>query len=216
MGRPSPEERAEERRKKEIKREIDRLPKSTITRAGKANAAKLESKLKSLSKKSLAELRAEASAQKPPTEIVGGSKTIFRGGRSFPDDFRKDFWNGSEAAAENDGKKLTCALCNKEIKPRDKRAIDHKIPWATLKTEIEPQKVCKSGNHWNVVLQSDANKVICDERLDDQPAHKRKNLQPAHKSCNSRKGGPINTDSIVPQPAREPCPGPACSLPKAQ
>jgi hypothetical protein len=144
------------------------------------------------------QILAEAEGQRPPKQLMTGDKIYSGTWRSFSQQFTQEWWNSQM-------KPWTCCICKLEIHPQD-RSIDHKEPWARIRTEIATIVVCCRGVHWRVTLTDAVRAKLQDES----------NLRPVHKSCNSRKNGPKDMDSIAPQ-RRENCPNPGhCQIQKAE
>lgn len=198
-GRPSPQQRAQARKAKSDRETINTLYQSVDrkgrTRGAKKNAAKLEGKD---NEALLAEAVAEVQRLSPPTRLALTDTRLFSGNRDFGQKFRDAFWASQP-------KPWICALCGGDIGPRQSRGIDHIQPWSVICTGVKTFQVCKDGVHWEVALDEEAQAVNRNV----------KNLQPAHKSCNSEKSGDKGLDPLFPIRKGD-CPDPhSCSLEKA-
>jgi hypothetical protein len=175
-----------------------------------APAAQSEDQRVALLQQQLDDVRKSTSKLDPPkTCDMGNVREIFQEDRpNFQPTFYEQFWDDQFDA---DGH-ATCSICNGTIVRGDKstgkgRSIDHVKPWSENRQEIDTYIVCCNGSHWQVMLTDDVMAKYQDLR----------NLKPAHKSCNSGKGGSTETDSIRPQRLGD-CPAPqgACDCVKGQ
>lgn len=140
----------------------------------------------------------------PPKKLVGSGEGIYSGlWRGFEKRFQDQWW-------QNQPQPWICHLCKKEIDLHGThnlaRSIDHRVPWSVSKLRIATDVVCKDGIHWMVALTSDVRAVLQDEQ----------NLEPSHQGCNSKKGGPTNTDSLAPMRIGKCRAHGKCSYPKAK
>jgi hypothetical protein len=200
--RPSPEERHKERLAKSSMKKVD---KKGRTRASVKTYAKLQVALQRPQDKVQQTFLANLRKDTPPRKrgIAGTAGAIYSGKwRGFEAAFEANWWTDQGVAP------WTCCICHAPILAGaaggDARSIEHRQPWSVLKTEIETQIVCKDGVHWAVALTRDVRAVLQDTD----------NLAPAHKRCNSSKGGSKDTDSIAPI-KRGDCPGDDCDASEA-
>jgi len=184
---------------------LKKTDKKGRTRAGKKTIAELQLVLGKPQDEIRRNLLAEARKNTPPKNLgkYGTGGAIYSGKwRGFEETFETNWWTTQGPAP------WTCCICHAPILAnatgRNGRSIEHRQPWSVLKTEIATQIVCKDGVHWEVALTSDVRDVLQDVN----------NLEPAHKGCNSSKGGTKNTDSIAPI-KRGDCPGTGCDASKA-
>ncbi|AKT43560.1 hypothetical protein [Chondromyces crocatus] len=197
MPRPSREERQVQRHTEQALKGVDKRGR---TRGG----AKVAETLKGLEEKQPGAVQKllEASKKKIAPKSVNGENIYSGSWRGFENTFASQWW-------DRQPKPWTCYLCKKPIVKgaagADGPSIEHKVPWARLKTEIRTVDVCCNGTHWSVTLTKDVRAVLQDAS----------NLAPAHKGCNSKKNGPKDSDSIAPQRVGD-CPGSSCSMRKGK
>jgi hypothetical protein len=184
---------------------MKKIDKKARTRAGREALVKLQTELQRPQDEIRQAFLADLQKNTPPRNLgmLGTAGPIYSGKwRGFEAAFETNWWTDQGAAP------WTCCICHAPILAAatggDARSIEHRQPWSVLKTEIETQIVCKDGVHWEVALTADVRAVLQDSD----------NLEPAHKRCNSSKGGSKDTDSIAPI-KRGDCPGDGCQAAKA-
>lgn len=200
--RPSRDDRQKDRVTKSSLKKTD---KKGRTRAGKETLSNLQALLGGTSDEIQRAFVAELRKNTAPRNLgmLGTGGAIYSGKwRGFESTFEANWW------LDQGGAPWTCCICKAPILAGatggDARTIEHRQPWSVMKTEIATQMVCKDGVHWEVALTADVRAVLQDTD----------NLEPAHKDCNSSKGGSKDTDSIAPI-RRGDCPGDDCDVPNA-
>jgi hypothetical protein len=200
--RPSPDDRQKARVTEGSFKKAD---KSGRTRAGKKNIVELQALLGKSPQEIQQAFLADLQKNTPPRNlgIAGNAGAIYSGKwRGFEAIFEANWWALQGAAP------WTCCICHAPILAgatgANARSIEHRQPWSVMKTGIATQTVCKDGVHWEVALTADVRAVLQDNS----------NLKPAHKGCNSSKGGSKDSDSIAPI-KRGDCPGVGCAVSKA-
>jgi 5-methylcytosine-specific restriction endonuclease McrA len=126
------------------------------------------------------------------------STKIYTGDKSAEDE--RSWWEKRPNAK--------CVKCQRTLGVGN-RSIDHIIPWAKLKLDLDDSIVCKNGVHWRVCFIDDARKAYEDDS----------NLQPTCPSCNSEKGGIKGNATLAPNISTvhkdDKCKGDKCNFPKA-
>jgi len=181
-ARPSRQDREREKLAQKLRAQVD---KQYRTRRAKEVLQALDA-IAQENPELLKKLIQDAKKAKPPTKTRTGKRIYSGKGRSFEAEFAKAFW-------DEQGFPCQCMICKQPIFANGQHkmapSIDHRRPWATVKTELETITVCKDGVHWSVVLAAVMRAAYQDKD----------NLGPAHQGCNSHKNGPKTTDAIAPQ-----------------
>lgn len=210
---------------REQQEQIDKLLGTSKAKNTRAASNKRKT-LASFADESVEELTAKRAAAEPPTRIVDPSKSAYEneihtGDRNFESTFRRQYWEVWDDWAAKTKNPILCNVCHLPITKGQERSIDHVESWNSLKGGMTEHIVCKSGQHWAVCMQEEADQVSHDGSTDpsglaieetgavylDPAGHQvgveaymnRRNLQPVHKECNSEKNAKKLFDSVVPQ-----------------